>query len=88
MATNGDERGGGLRPAPKRKDTVKQTDRSGIPRLCDFSCPHSDFPPPDTAGLCRTMAAVYCRKLKTLVDKHTPCRWRRGRGGKGRRRGR
>jgi len=23
------------------------------------------------------MAAVYCKKLKTLVDKNTPCRWRK-----------
>ncbi len=51
-----------------------------VPEFCDFSCPHSDFPPADSAGLCRTMAAVYCKKLKTLVDKNTPCRWRRRRG--------
>jgi hypothetical protein len=24
------------------------------------------------------MAAVYCAKLKGLVDKNSPCRWRRG----------
>jgi len=44
---------------------------------CGFSCPHSDFPPPETAGLCRTMAAVYCKKLKKLVPKNAPCQWRR-----------
>jgi len=43
---------------------------------CTFRCPHSDFPPADAAGICRTMAAVYCKKLKTLVDKNTPCRWK------------
>jgi hypothetical protein len=46
------------------------------PDFCDFSCPHSDFPPADSAGLCRTMAAVYCKKLGRLVDKNAPCRWR------------
>jgi len=48
------------------------------PPFCGFSCPHSDFPPADSAGLCRTMAAVYCTKLKKLVNKNGPCRWRGG----------
>ena len=43
--------------------------------FCGFQCPHSDFPPPETAGLCRTMAAVYCKKLKRLVSKNGPCLW-------------
>jgi len=51
-----------------------------IPEFCGFSCPYSDFPPPDSAGLCRTMAAVYCKKLKALVDKNAPCAWRRKTG--------
>lgn len=61
---------------------------SGVPEFCDFSCPHSEFPPADSSGLCRTMAAVYCEKLKALVDKNSPCRWRedRRRAGKGGRR--
>jgi len=55
------------------------------PEYCTFECPHSDFPPADSAGLCRTMAAVYCNKLKKLVDKNVPCRWVKGaRGGTGR----
>jgi hypothetical protein len=49
-----------------------------VPEFCDFSCPYSEFPPADSAGLCRTMAAVYCTKLGALVDKNTPCRWRLG----------
>jgi hypothetical protein len=53
-----------------------------VPEFCGFACPHSDFPPPDSAGLCRTMAAVHCKKLKQLVDKNTPCRWRRCRSAK------
>ena len=48
------------------------------PDYCTFQCPHSAFPPADTAGICRTMAAVYCKKLKRLVAKNTPCQ-RRGR---------
>jgi hypothetical protein len=47
----------------------------GIPDYCTFQCPHSTFPPADTAGICRTMAAVYCKKLKRLVAKNTPCQW-------------
>ncbi|MCD6303517.1 MAG: hypothetical protein J7M21_00975 [Planctomycetes bacterium] len=44
-----------------------------IPDFCDFSCPYSEFPPADSAGLCRTMAAVYCTRLGRLVDKNRPC---------------
>ena len=43
--------------------------------FCGFQCPHSEFPPAETAGLCRTMAAVYCKKLKRLVNKNGPCVW-------------
>jgi hypothetical protein len=52
--------------------------RKGTPtaqQFCTFRCPHSGFPPADAAGLCRTMAAVHCRKLGKLVDKNAPCRW-------------
>ncbi len=55
---------------------TKDTD-DAIPPFCDFSCPHSDFPPADSAGLCRTMAAVYCGKLDKLVNKNGPCEWKR-----------
>ena len=47
------------------------------PEYCTFQCPHGDFPPADSAGLCRTMAAVYCKKLKKLIPKNTPCQWAR-----------
>jgi len=50
------------------------------PEYCTFQCPHSDFPPADSAGLCRTMAAVYCKKLKKLVSKNGPCLWARRAG--------
>ena len=48
--------------------------------FCNFDCPHADFPPPETAGLCRTMSAVWCQKLKELVHKNAPCEWRRRAG--------
>ena len=53
-----------------------------IPEICDYDCPFADFPPADTAGICRTMSAVWCKKLKELVYKNTPCEWRqRGKAG-------
>jgi hypothetical protein len=51
------------------------------PQFCDYCCPHAEFPPADSEGLCRTMAAVYCRRLRRLVHKNLPCAWRAG-GGK------
>lgn len=47
-----------------------------IPEICGFDCPHADFPPADTAGLCHTMSAVWCGKLRELVNKNMPCTWR------------
>ncbi len=62
------------------------TTDTDIPEFCDFSCPHADFPPADSAGICRTMAAVQCNKLGKLVNKNTLCQYRqtrtsRGKGG-------
>ena len=54
---------------------ARQAQRESLPEYSGFLCPHSDFPPADTGGACRTMAAVYCRKLKRLVDKNRPCHW-------------
>jgi hypothetical protein len=51
--------------------------RPAVPEYCGFQCPHGDFPPADTAGACRTMAAVYCKKLRVLVHKNRPCRWKK-----------
>lgn len=56
--------------------SARKIDLSVIPENCDFRCPYSDFPPAETAGICRTMSAVYCRLLKELVNKNTPCAWR------------
>lgn len=47
------------------------------PDICDYDCSYADFPPAETAGICRTMSAVWCRKLKELVHKNAPCTWRR-----------
>jgi len=59
-----------------------------IPEFCGFDCPYADFPPADSAGICRTMAAVKCRKLDRLVNKNTPCQYLQSRGRAGKRRGR
>lgn len=48
-----------------------------VPEFCDFDCPYADFPPGDTAGICRTMSAVWCQRLRELVNKNRPCEWRR-----------
>ena len=48
-----------------------------IPEYCDFDCAFADFPPAETAGICRTMSAVWCKKLKELVNKNAVCEWRR-----------
>jgi hypothetical protein len=53
-----------------------------VPEICGFDCPFADFPPADTTGICRTMSAVWCRKLEELTSKNIPCRWlaQKGRG--------
>jgi hypothetical protein len=53
---------------------------AAIPEYCDYDCPYADFPPAETAGICRTMSAVWCGKLKELVNKNTPCEWRKRQG--------
>jgi hypothetical protein len=47
-----------------------------IPEICDYDCPFADFPPADTAGICRTMSAVWCKKLKELTNKNAACVYR------------
>jgi hypothetical protein len=47
------------------------------PEFCDFDCPFADFPPAETAGICRTMAAVWCQRLEKLVNKNAGCEHRR-----------
>lgn len=48
-----------------------------LPQFCDFDCPAAAFPPAETAGICRTMAAVFCTRLKRLVNKNRPCEVRK-----------
>ncbi|HOW18052.1 MAG TPA: hypothetical protein PLC79_03365 [Phycisphaerae bacterium] len=45
------------------------------PQFCGFDCPYAGFPPAETAGICRTMAGVWCRKLKETVNKNALCEW-------------
>lgn len=52
-----------------------------VPEICDYDCPHAAFPPAETAGICRTMSAVWCRELAELVNKNLPCEWRKRSGG-------
>ena len=47
-----------------------------LPAICDYDCPAADFPPAETAGICRTMSAVWCRQLNELVNKNRPCEYR------------
>jgi hypothetical protein len=58
---------------------AKPPKTADIPDICSFRCPFSEFPPADSAGLCRTMCPVYCKKLKRLVNKNAPCEWKKGR---------
>ena len=62
---------------PKAKTRRAAEPPAPAPDFCGFQCPHSAFPPADTAGLCRTMAAVYCKKLKRLVAKNGLCLWKK-----------
>jgi|GEM_PF-3454215 len=50
---------------------------AAIPDYCGYDCPHANFPPADTAGICRTMSAVWCGRLCELVNKNAPCEWKR-----------
>ncbi len=59
----------------RREDLRAMAD--SIPEFCDYDCPHAAFPPAETAGICRTMSGVWCRKLKALARKNAPCEWRR-----------
>jgi len=52
------------------------------PEFCDFDCAFADFPPAETSGICRTMSAVWCKKLKELTNKNTLCEWRKRQQGK------
>lgn len=48
-----------------------------IPAICDYDCPAAAFPPAETAGICRTMSAVWCGMLNELTHKNRPCEYRK-----------
>ena len=48
-----------------------------LPDFCDLMCIYASMPKEaavDGAGSCRTFAALYCKKKKSLVHKNMPCR--------------
>ncbi len=58
----------------------KTDDNAGIEtsrlKWCDLGCPHADFPKEqglDGSGSCRTFLALWCKKLKKIVTKNSPC---------------
>lgn len=45
--------------------------------FCDLMCKYAQTPKEtavDGAGSCRTFAALYCSKKKSLVHKNMPCK--------------
>jgi hypothetical protein len=45
-------------------------------KFCDLRCEHASFASDaglDGATSCRTFAALYCKKLKQIVSKNSPC---------------
>jgi hypothetical protein len=40
---------------------------------CDYNCQHAAFPDEALEGACRTVAAVWCKKLRRLIPKNSPC---------------
>ena len=78
MSRNPADRKNAAPSRTRRPAESAQTDPrlSQIPRFCDYGCPFADFPPAETAGICRTMSAVLCGKLQELVNKNAPCAWR------------
>jgi hypothetical protein len=50
--------------------------KAGIVDFCDLMCRYAKTPKEtaiDGAGSCRTFAALYCSKKKSLVHKNMPC---------------
>lgn len=66
----------------KEKQAAGREPDPAPPAICTFACPHSDFPPPETSGACRTMSAVHCKLLGRNVDKNLPCHWRKEKPGR------
>jgi len=47
-----------------------------LPDFCDLMCVYASMPKEaavDGAGSCRTFAAIYCKKRRSLVHKNMPC---------------
>jgi len=47
------------------------------PDFCDLMCMYAAMPKEtaiDGSGSCRTFAALYCKKRKSLVHKNMPCK--------------
>ena len=43
-------------------------------KWCDLDCEHAEWPDSkDLSGACRTFQALWCRKLKRVVQKNGPC---------------
>ena len=42
-------------------------------KWCDYNCPDAAFPEEALEGACRTVAAVWCKRLKKLIPKNSPC---------------
>ena len=40
------------------------------PKLCDFSCKYADFA---KDAYCSDNITMYCKKMKTMVRKFSPC---------------
>jgi len=58
----------------------KSKDNAGVLtakiKWCDLSCEFADFPDNDAidgANSCRTFIGLYCKKLKSIVPKNSPC---------------
>ncbi len=48
-----------------------------LPDFCDLMCVYASMPKEtavDGSGSCRTFAALYCKKRKSLVHKNMPCK--------------
>jgi hypothetical protein len=43
-------------------------------KWCDYNCEDAAFPDEALEGACRTVAAVWCKRLKKLVAKNSPCK--------------
>jgi hypothetical protein len=55
----------------------KKKAKQSLPDFCDLLCVYASMPKEtavDGSGSCRTFAALYCKKRRSLVHKNMPCR--------------